>query len=77
MKKRPVYKFMIFIMMVIFMCLLNILKTENDNDVVREKVNLIKDKHVECVVDIAKMGILKYYLEPYVFTVYLRRKYKL
>ena len=45
---------MIFIMMVIFMCLLNILKTENDNDVVREKVNLRKDKHVECVVDIAK-----------------------
>ena len=74
MKKRPVYKFMIFIMMVIFMCLLNILKTENDNDVVREKVNLRKDKHVECVVDIAKMGILKYYLEPYVFTVYLRCK---
>ena len=74
MKKRPVYKFMIFIMMVIFMCLLNILKTENDNDVVREKVNLRNDKHVECVVDIAKMGILKYYLEPYVFTVYLRCK---
>ena len=37
MKKRPVYKFMIFIMMVIFMCLLNILKTENDNDVVTGK----------------------------------------
>lgn len=51
---------------------LNCFREENNND--RKTINFIisRDEIVECVIDINQMNFIKKYLQPNVFTIYLR-----
>lgn len=73
---KKALKIFIFFIAAAVMFIFNFLRTENSNDRIYKQINIADTKIEECVIDIGKMGTLKYYLQPDVYTVYLRFKTK-
>ncbi len=62
------------IIAIISMFALEKIADENNFDKKYQVVDLIKKDNEECIVDIHNMGIIKYYVEPNIITIYLRLK---
>ena len=72
-KRRARYeKILLVLAAVMVMILLSSFKMQNEGDRSFKKIVLNKNKSVEYTVDVGKMGLLKYWLEPNVFSVALR-----
>ncbi|MGM9572164.1 MAG: hypothetical protein ACI3ZR_08105 [bacterium] len=69
MSKFRIKKLVWALLGVIIMVLFGMLKVQNDGDRSFNKVVLHAGKEAECTVDLGKMGFLKYWLEPNVFSV--------
>lgn len=72
MNKASIKKLTLVVLAVTIMVLLGLFKAQNDGDRSFHRIDLSKNDNVECSVDIGQMGLLKYWLEPNVFTVTLR-----
>lgn len=72
MNKASIKKLTLAVLAVTIMVLLGLFKAQNDGDRSFHRIDLSKNDNVECSVDIGHMGLLKYWLEPNVFTVTLR-----
>ena len=65
-------RLILFIFAVLFMGVLGFFKHENKYDLDFRKIKLIKGQTLEYSADLAKLGKLKYILEPNIFSVSLR-----
>lgn len=72
MNKQLGKKILLVLAAVMVMILLSSFKMQNEGDRSFKKIVLNKNKSVEYTVDVGKMGLLKYWLEPNVFSVVLR-----
>ena len=72
MNKQLGKKILLVLAAVMVMILLSSFKMQNEGDRSFKKIVLNKNKSVEYTVDVGKMGLLKYWLEPNVFSVALR-----
>ena len=72
MNKQLGEKILLVLAAVMVMILLSSFKMQNEGDRSFKKIVLNKNKSVEYTVDVGKMGLLKYWLEPNVFSVALR-----
>lgn len=72
MNKSEVKKCLMAVLAVACMVLLGVFKTQNDGDRSFQRLELQQGQSVDCIVDIGKMGMLKYWLEPNIMTVGLR-----
>ena len=72
MNKQLGKKILLVAAAVMAMILLSSFKMQNEGDRSLKKIVLNKNKSVEYTVDVGKMGLLKYWLEPNVFSVALR-----
>ena len=72
MNKQLGKKILLVLVAVMVMILLSSFKMQNEGDRSFKKIVLNKNKSVEYTVDVGKMGLLKYWLEPNVFSVALR-----
>lgn len=67
MNKQLGKKILLVLAAVMVMILLSSFKMQNEGDRSFKKIVLNKNKSVEYTVDVGKMGLLKYWLEPNVF----------
>ena len=72
MNKQLGEKILLVLAAVMVMILLSSFKTQNEGDRSLKKIVLNKNKSFEYTVDVGKMGLLKYWLEPNVISVALR-----
>ena len=72
MNKTIIKKMTLAALAVTIMVLLGLFKAQNDGDRSFHRIDLSKNDNVECSIDVGRMGLLKYWLEPNVFTVALR-----
>ena len=72
MNKQLGEKILLVLAAVMVMILLSSFKTQNESDRSLKKIVLNKNKSFEYTVDVGKMGLLKYWLEPNVISVALR-----
>ena len=72
MNKTIIKKMTLAALAVTIMVLLGLFKAQNDGDRSFHRIDLRKNDNVECSIDVGRMGLLKYWLEPNVFTVALR-----
>lgn len=64
MNKQLGEKILLVLAAVMVMILLSSFKTQNESDRSLKKIVLNKNKSFEYTVDVGKMGLLKYWLEP-------------
>lgn len=64
------------ILMILMMFVLEKLADENKNDKLFRNIDLTQNiqQQEECILDINNMGVIKYYIEPNIMTIYLRIK---
>lgn len=62
--------------MILMMFVLEKLADENKNDKLFRNIDLTQNiqQQEECILDINNMGVIKYYIEPNIMTIYLRIK---
>ena len=71
---RKIISIVLVILTILAMFMLEKFTDENKSDKVYQKIDLTQNYITDCTIDINNMGIVKYYIEPNIVSVYLRIK---
>lgn len=71
---RKIISIVLVILTILAMFMLEKFTDENKSDKVYQKIDLTQNYITDCTIDINDMGIVKYYIEPNIISVYLRIK---
>ena len=68
---RKIISIVLVILTILAMFMLEKFTDENKSDKVYQKIDLTQNYITDCTIDINNMGIVKYYIEPNIVSVYL------